>query len=381
MHLSTNYPAPGDIVIFQPQFVEFGGEERVILSLARELNAQGKAHSVVCYTDSIDLASFASWPLKVHQLNPGPSPLRRVLALRSMLASLHKCGSPTPALFNIQSSYHAGLASATRYHLRIPDTYRLLVTGPEGLHIQRKTLIGKLHEMVATHTAHWATGRGIRKSNQFVTNTMSLSDEMAKLYDRKAEVIYLGGFGGPNEEVFKEFVEPVQLLTVSRLQTSKRIDWILHAMAQVLRNQSTYPTCFLHIVGGGPDEIALKQLSASLGLENFVRFHGFVADETLKSLYESCHVFVMPAKQGYGLPAIEALYQKMAVVVSDESGVVEILGNTPWVSVATGGKEGFTNAMQELLLRVKSPGFFDQALPALPTETQWAQNIIRHFDW
>ena len=47
MEQQLNYPAVGDIVIFQPEFVEFRGEERVILSLSRELHAQGKQHSVL----------------------------------------------------------------------------------------------------------------------------------------------------------------------------------------------------------------------------------------------------------------------------------------------------------------------------------------------
>lgn len=47
MEQQVKYPGAGEIVIFQPEFVEFGGEERVILSLSRELHAQGKPHSVL----------------------------------------------------------------------------------------------------------------------------------------------------------------------------------------------------------------------------------------------------------------------------------------------------------------------------------------------
>jgi len=379
------YPTAGDIVIFQPQFVEFGGEERVILSLAKELHAQGKAHSVVCYEDSINLASFAHWPLKVHQLKPGHKPLRRVLALRSLLAYLHKMSSPTPVLFNIQAAYHAGIATHAPYHSRIPDTYRLLEFSPDGAPRASKSMVGILRDTATSVVCHWATRRGIRNSTRFVTNTALLRNEMQQLYGRAAEVIYLGGFGGPHIGLNKRISGAVELLTVSRLQTSKRIDWILHALAQVQRDALTNPTSLpawrLHIAGSGPDELALKSLAASLGLGDWVVFHGFVTDAQLKNLYDSCHVFLMPAKQGYGLPAIEALYQKLAVVVSDESGVVEILQGTSWVSVATGGKAGFASSMREMLQRVMQPEFFSRALPALPTESLWAKNIIRYFDW
>ncbi|HTN94902.1 MAG TPA: hypothetical protein VMJ33_09990 [Gallionella sp.] len=89
----------------------------------------------------------------------------------------------------------------------------------------------------------------------------------------------------------------------------------------------------------------------------------------------------MPAKQGYGLPAIEALYQKQAVVVSEESGVIEILEKTNWVAIAKGGKDGFTRAMKDMLTRVEKPGFFEQPLPELPTEETWARKIIEYFGW
>ena len=42
------------------------------------------------------------------------------------------------------------------------------------------------------------------------------------------------------------------------------------------------------------------------------------------------HIFTYP----------KALYQKMGLVVSSESGVVEILNNTNWVSIAHGGQQG-----------------------------------------
>lgn len=385
----NNYPAAGDIVIFQPQFVEFGGEERVILSLARELHAQGKAHSVVCYEDSINLASFADWPLTVHQLKPGQNPLRRVLALRSLLAYLHKMSSPIPVLFNIQSAYHAGVATHAPYHSRIPDTYRLLGFSPDGAPVPAGSIARTLRNTATSFVCHWATRRGIRQATRFVTNTALLKSEMQQLYGRAAEVIYLGGFGGPHIGLTKQISGTVELLTVSRLQLSKRLDWILHALAQVQRDSATPhttptttpPAWRLHIAGSGPDEMALRGLAASLGLGDRVIFHGFVTDAKLKGLYDSCHVFLMPAKQGYGLPAIEALYQKLAVVVSDESGVVEILRDTPWVSVATGGKAGFASSVQDMLQRVKQPEFFSHALPALPTESLWAKNIIRYFDW
>jgi glycosyltransferase involved in cell wall biosynthesis len=290
-------------------------------------------------------------------------------------------GSPVPVLFNIQSAYHAGLGATAPYHLRIPDTYSLLGFKPDGERASTTSFAALLKTGLSTALRHVATRRGINKANLFVTNTAALRDEMGRLYGRNAEVIYLGGFGEPRADLPKRAHRPIELFTVSRLQSSKRIDWILNALAEVNQNADQYPEWRLHIAGSGPDREALQNLSNSLGLGDAVIFHGFVSDEQLAGLYEKSHVFLMPAKQGYGLPAIEALYQKLGLVVSAESGVVELLENTNWVAIAKDGKQGFATAMKEMLRRVEQPEFFDQPLPALPTEEVWARKIIEYFRW
>lgn len=378
---SANYPAPGEIAIFQPEFVEFGGEERVILSLSRELHAQRKKHAVLCYRDHINLAHYANWPLTVRQLAPANNPIAKVLSLRRCLRYLQLSSNPVPMLFNIQSAYHAGLAVNAPYHLRIPDTYSLLGFKPEGAAPTTLSLAETLKIRISKALSHVATGRGIKRAKAFVTNTTALRKEMENLYGRSAQVIYLGGFGGLAKHSPHRTTRPIELLTVSRLQSSKRIDWILNALANIHDQADSFPAWHLNVAGTGPDQDALQKLSHALGFEALVSFHGFVSDEQLKVLYEKSHVFLMPAKQGYGLPAIEALYQKMGLVVSEESGVVELLEKTNWVTIARGGEAGFATALGEMLIRVSDDGFFSQALPELPTEEAWAKKMIVALGW
>jgi glycosyltransferase involved in cell wall biosynthesis len=367
-------PPQDHVVIFNPELIEFGGEERVMLALARELHAKGICHSFACYWDHIDLASHCDWPVQVYQLNPARNPLGKVLALRDFLRALRERGSPVPVLFNIQSAYHAGLAGAGPYHLRIPDTYSLLGYGQQGKLPPLKQRLSKL-------VSHWATRRGVQGACSFITNTRALQAEMLQLYGRRADVVYLGGLGRPRADVPARREDVIELLTVSRLQPSKRIDWILHALADMAATPERYPAWRLHVAGTGPDADALKALARQLGVASSVVFHGFVSDDTLKQLYEDAHVFLMPAKQGYGLPAIEALYRKMAVVSSEESGVVELWEDTPWVRVARDGQAGFTTALKDMLGRVAQPGFFHAPLPHVPTEQDWAEQMIERCGW
>ena len=364
------FPAAGDIVIFQPEFVEFGGEERVILSLSEGLHAQGLAHSVLCYHDRIDLARHARLPLPVHALRPPQGGLHRARALRQALLRLQQRGDPVPVLFSIQSALHAGLASPVAYHLRIPDTYRLLQSAPPQ----------RARERLGVR--HWATRRGVQGARAFATNTQALSDEMRALYGREARVFHLGGFGQqPLKQAPTRPMAPIELLSVCRLQTSKRIDWMLHGLAAILQDPRGEPAFRLHVAGNGPEAAALAALSHRLGLDDRVFFHGFVDDEQLAALYRRSHVFLMPARQGYGLPAIEALYRMQGVVLHRDSGVVELLHDTPWVVVTDGDLAGFTEGMREMLRRTQVPGFFSRPLPPLPTEQGWGQQLIEAFGW
>ena len=136
--------------------------------------------------------------------------------------------------------------------------------------------------------------------------------------------------------------------------------------------------------GGTTDilgRIVAEPLSQALGLGERVVFHGFVSDAQLADLYRRSHVFLMPALQGYGLPAIEALYRHSAVVMNVESGVCEVLRDTPWVSIAEPGEAAFQAALREMLLRVSQPGFFRQPMPALPTMQAWAGELIGRLGW
>jgi len=193
-------------------------------------------------------------------------------------------------------------------------------------------------------------------------------------------VHYLGGHGRTGAEAPARSQRVVHLLSVSRLQASKRVDWMLRALAQE-DGQRDLGEWRLHVAGAGPQREALEALALQLGIHDRVSFHGFVSDEQLEALYRQAHIFLMPARQGFGLPAIEALYRHSAVVLNRESGVSEILEGTPWVLIAESGERAFASALRAMLRRVREDGFFAQPLPTLPSMPAWADGVIETLGW
>lgn len=71
---------------------------------------------------------------------------------------------------------------------------------------------------------------------------------------------------------------------------------------------------------------AIRRLRAELGLQNRVRWLGRVADEMLVPLYaESSGVVMAGLREGFGLPALEALAAGRAVAVSDTGALPEVV--------------------------------------------------------
>lgn len=357
------------IEIFQPEFRVFGGEERVILSLARAIVASGRAVSLLCYHNELNIASFADFPIAVHALTPGSNPVTRARALGAHLAERYRNGAPAPMLCNIQSAHHAGFAVRSPYHLRIPDTFRLLGDAPRGL--KQRTRAWLAHRMV---------GRGIRAALTFSTNTIPLRDEMHRLYGRAANVLHLGGIAARRPFAGKSVVGPVRLLSVSRLEQSKRIDWIITSL-HTLDVAGAIPPWTLDIIGRGPEATAIEQLTARLKLSDKVNFLGFVGDDVLEDKYSSAHIFAMPAIQGYGIPAIEAVAHRLGVVLTTDSGVHEALCGTTWAVVTEPSPAAFTEGLRTMIQRVVQTGLLCSELPQLPTEERWAQEIIALSGW
>ena len=71
----------------------------------------------------------------------------------------------------------------------------------------------------------------------------------------------------------------------------------------------------------------LQHLAADLGVGRQLVLTGEVADTTLRSLYQSCTVFVFSSLyEGFGLPILEALHCGAAVVAGMNSAQPEVVG-------------------------------------------------------
>ncbi|MBD2488822.1 glycosyltransferase family 4 protein [Aulosira sp. FACHB-615] len=114
------------------------------------------------------------------------------------------------------------------------------------------------------------------------------------------------------------------LFTSRRLVYRMGIDKLLQAVAII---KPKIPDVWLAIAGRGYMQDALQQQAKELGLENTVKFLGFIPDEQLPIAYQAADLTVMPSQsfEGFGLALVESLACGTPVVCTPVGGMPEIL--------------------------------------------------------
>jgi glycosyltransferase involved in cell wall biosynthesis len=135
------------------------------------------------------------------------------------------------------------------------------------------------------------------------------------------------------------------LLCVGRLIPIKGHVVLLRALAQA---RPRVPGLRLEVAGRGPLEPALKELARELGVEQAVRFLGFVSP-VQKAVEEAAIVVVPSLGEGFGMVALEAMERARPVIASAVGGLPEIVehGRTGLV-VEPGDAIALADAIVEL---------------------------------
>jgi len=108
-----------------------------------------------------------------------------------------------------------------------------------------------------------------------------------------------------------------------------RIIEAFSALKNELQKEQQFPDLKLIIIG---DDLSshprLRRTVVRGGVQNDVRFLGFVPIEVLRIFYDVAKIFVFPSLyEGFGLPPLEAMAHGTPVVTSNTSSLPEVAGN------------------------------------------------------
>ena len=367
--------------MFVPFVEAFGGLERLLLGMSRFLHDRGLPHEVVCFADRVGLPSRAAWPLRVRELRPRRNALAEALSLHRYLGQ--NGGGHAPLLFDLKGAFYAGLLPMPRYHVHLTDPPSLLPAdvSKHAFSLRRAIPGGSgLPAGVHGEIVHRITRRGARRAQTVVTMSEAIAEELRAIYSIQPIVVRPGVAMPPMPAGERRRRDRFNGLSVSRLEPNKRVDWILRAWAR-LHLDEPCQVATLHIVGDGSQSLPLQALASDLGIASHVVFHGPVPDATLDEIFCSADVFLMPAAQGYGLPALEALARGVPVIVHRDSGVSEILKATPWAEVIDEDVDQLAMTTRAIVQRLASGRLQGSASPAFPTESGWALRLSEICGW
>ncbi|MCA1558245.1 MAG: glycosyltransferase family 4 protein, partial [Acidobacteria bacterium] len=123
-------------------------------------------------------------------------------------------------------------------------------------------------------------------------------------------------------------VEDDFLLFVGTIEPRKNLLTLVRALEEVLRKTSLRP----QLVIAGREGWLMDELFAYVrgaGLQDRLRFTGYVSEQDLAALYSSCRAFIYPSLyEGFGLPPLEAMACGAPVITSRVPSIMEVVGDS-----------------------------------------------------
>jgi glycosyltransferase involved in cell wall biosynthesis len=370
----------GSRPIFISEIDQLGGAERSLIALSRWLYLQGRPNHIVSYFDRCNLAQYAKHPMQVVELKPAPGARKKIAALRHYFRQ-QRATSPKPLLSGYQPALHGTLAGMREFHTLMHDTAALFGDA-EYRSTKDKIRIAICNRII---------GYGLRTGGNTIVTSEYLRSECRKDFNIDAKIARMGGLSPVSDFLPGTIPSPIRpvdkqlcMFSVCRIEANKRIDWLIRSLAELERSETPLSSRIdwsFDLAGSGTLISSLREMAQDLGIGDRIHFHGFVSDQDLERLFSQAHLFLMPAVQGYGIPAIESLQRGIPVLLHRESGVSDILLDTPWATVLSGGEENLTGALRFAIDGVLQGRHHAVAQPNLPTEDTWAEQVALLCGW
>jgi len=111
------------------------------------------------------------------------------------------------------------------------------------------------------------------------------------------------------------------------------------------------PSALVLIVGDGPERKGLQKEAKRIGVDDRLRFEGFVAHERLPALLAHADLLVLPSLyEELGTVPLEAMQAGLPIVASETGGVPEVIEDgVNGMLVPPGDPEALARAIDRLL--------------------------------
>lgn len=166
-------------------------------------------------------------------------------------------------------------------------------------------------QVISTFLGGWARNMGYAGEVVLVPNAVN-NEHFSQTYAEK-EIRSV-------QEALHKKSKDVFLITTSRLVKKNACDDVIRSLTHLPEHVR-----FI-ILGTGPDEGMLRSLAQELGVENRVKFVGFVDHTEMPKYLKASDIFIRPSlSEGFGSSFVEAFAAEIPVIATQEGGIADFL--------------------------------------------------------
>ena len=157
----------------------------------------------------------------------------------------------------------------------------------------------------------------------FITESNTSRNDLLRLYITNSHIVQIPP--GVNKEIFhpSKKTEYPSIIYFGGMRKYKRPQECLYLLNELVETRNDIK---LFIVGTGPEEKTLKELTKKLNLEKMVQFTGKISTEVLANLVSSCWINVHTSiTEGWGFSILEASAAGTPTVAYSVPGVVDAI--------------------------------------------------------
>lgn len=347
-----------------------GGLDRYVYELTHQL-AVGQDRVELCGVGIPETQPNS--PIKLTNLaEPDNRLWQRIWLIRS---NFLRRKAPKPDAINL----HFALYSLPLMQV-LPDKVPITFSfhGPWALECKQEG-VGK----VGVFFRNWVEQRVYRRCDRFIVLSKAFGDILHQNYQVPWSKIHIIP-GGVDITRFQPNLSPQQartqlnwpqdraiLFTPRRLVHRMGLDKLLIAIAKI---KPKIPDVWLAIAGKGPIKASLEQQATELGLNDHVKFLGFLPDDQLPLAYQAADLTIMPSQslEGFGLVLLESLACGTPALCTPVGGMPEVLTTfSPELITASGEATDIAQALEEVLTGKVS----------MPSRTACREYAATNFDW
>lgn len=296
---------------------------------------------------------------------PGLTAARRLHNSRPDIVHSH---SPfVPGIIGLLAARRLGVPLVATHHTpfsefmgRTPDQLVKLVERYVAWYYNHATFVSAPCRSLLGYMEQW----GLRAPHAAVPNPVAVDDfsPARGAAERQAIRTRLG-------------VSGFTLLCTGRLSAEKHVDLVIRAVARARKQR---PDLNLAITGKGNAEPALRNLTEELGLEENVRFFGFLDYPTLVDLYKASDAFaMMSTAESQSLSLMQAMASGLPCLVANARAFPEYIDGGNGTLIEPGD---FVALANELLRIARDPGYARKmAQLAIATVRDYAPDTIAHY--